>query len=292
MKSMTGFGEAFAENPRYRVSATLRSVNHRFLDLAVRLPDEYRSLEKLAGEIVRGELTRGRVELRIGVDSLQRRPVDVELRKDLLRQLLSELDALQSEDVAVGPAAAADLLRLPQVLTIRESPPDWTADDGELVRKAVTEALNHLVGAREVEGAGLLQVVLSRLDELGQLVDRLETRRRQVEVETIEVLRERVGRLLDDESLPQERLAQEAVLLVERSDVREELDRLAVHLEHFRALAEAEGPHGRRLEFLLQEIVRELNTTGGKCRDAEMGRDVVDGKVVCEQLREQLLNVE
>lgn len=289
---MTGFGEAFAENERYRVGATLRTVNHRFLDLVLRVPEEHRTLETLAGEIVRGGLARGRVELRLTIESLADRPVSLELREDVLRQLLAKLESLESEGLISGGIGAGDIVRLPQVLTVRESPPDWTDEDSRLARQAVSAALKQAIEAREHEGESLRLVLLSRLEELGSLLANLESRRREVEEQTLAALRERIAGLLDDVDIPEDRLAQEAVLLVERSDVREELDRLSAHLDHFRALSDGDGPHGRRLEFLVQEIQRELNTIGGKCRDHEMGRAVVDAKLLCEQLREQLLNVE
>lgn len=289
---MTGFGEAFAENEHYRVEATTRSVNHRFLDLVVRVPEEHRSLEALVGEIVRDSMARGRVEIRLTIESLEDRPVSVELREDILRQLLKQVDTLASEGLVAGSISAADALRLPQVLTIRESPPGWTSQDDDLVRKAVAAALTQAVEAREHEGANLRQILASKVEELGLLCADLVSRRRQLKREMRATLRERLIELLEESPIPEERLAQEAALLVERSDVGEELDRLSAHLDHFGTLAAGEGPHGRRLEFLVQEMQRELNTIGGKCRDARMARDVVDGKLLCEQLREQLLNVE
>lgn len=293
MKSMTGFGEAVAENERYRIGATIRSVNHRFLDLVVRLPEEHRALETPVSEIVRAELVRGRVEVRLAIDALAARPVEVELRVDVLRQLLTKLEALAGEGLlAGGGVGAADVARLPQVLTFRERPPDWIDEDAELVRTTVTAALVQVIAARAHEGESLRQVLLARVEELGALVADLESRRAEVADEMLAALAERIAALLGDAGMPEERLAQEAVLLVERGDVREELDRLSAHLDHFRTLAAGDGPHGRRLEFLVQEIQRELNTLGGKCRDAGMARGVVDGKLLCEQLREQLLNVE
>lgn len=289
---MTGFGEATAENERYRVSLTVRSVNHRFLDLVIRLPEEHRSLENILGEIVRGELVRGRVEIRVVIESLGQRPVEVEVREDLLRQLLEKLEGLKRDGLLAGPITVADLVRVPQVLTVRETPPDWTEADEELVATALNQALEQVAESRLHEGESLGRVLLAKVDELGALASELERRRSEVADETRAQLEERLADLLGGGTIPEERLAQEAVLLVERGDVREELDRLAAHLEHFRSMASAAGPHGRRLEFVIQEIQRELNTLGSKCRDAEMSRAVVDGKAHCEQLREQILNVE
>ena len=292
MNSMTGFGEARVENSRHRISATIRSVNHRYLDLVVRLPEELRSAESAVGEVVRGRLARGRVEIRLSVEGLADREVEVELREDILRELLAKLETLRSEGLLEGSVTVADLVRFPQVLTLSETPQSWDEQDEKLLVDSVDGALLQLESARGHEGENLRLVLLARIDGLEARVSSLESRRGEVQDRALVSLRERVAEMLGGSSVPEERLAQEAVLLVERSDVREELDRLAGHLEHFRALSDGEGPHGRRLEFLVQELQRELNTLGGKCRDAEMTHDVVEGKLLCEQLREQLLNVE
>lgn len=293
MKSMTGFGERVVENQRYRITATIRAVNHRFLDLVVRIPEEYRALESDTATMIRKELVRGRVEVRIAIEGLVELPFEIEVRKDVLSELTARLDQLREEGLIEGRVGVSDVVRFPQVLSVRERPLGWTDEDAELVRRSVAGALVQVVEARRHEGEKLLSVLLAKIEHLADLVSRLEARRQEVRSETLTALRERLAELVDSEGIPEERLAQEAVLLVERGDVREELDRLAAHLDHFRSLAEGKkGPHGRRLEFLVQEIQRELNTLGGKCRDSEMSRGGVEGKLLCEQLREQLLNVE
>ncbi len=289
---MTGFGEALAENQSYRVAVTVRSVNHRFLDVVVRLGEEHRALESAVTERIRTALARGRVEVRVTIDSVAAQPVEVELREDLLRQLTARFEELGAEGVVEGPLKISDLVRLPQVLTVRETPPDWSEADEALVLDTLSEALRQVGEARVHEGNALEEVLLAKLEELASLEELLAARRSVVAGETLAALQARIGELLEGSAVSEERLAQEAVLLIERGDVQEELDRLRAHVEHFRTLAAADGPHGRRLEFVVQEVQRELNTLGSKCRDAEMGRAVVDGKLVCEQLREQLLNVE
>jgi uncharacterized protein (TIGR00255 family) len=292
MKSMTGFGERIVDNQRYRISATIRAVNHRFLDLVVRIPEEYRALESDTAKMIRKKLVRGRVEVRIGVEALVERPFEIEVRKDVLRELTARLEDLREEGLVEGRVDVSDVVRFPQVLTVRERPPGWTEEDADLVREAVAGALAQVAEARQHEGEKLSSVLLSKVDQLAELVGRLEARRQEVKGEILGALKERLEELVSSDGIPEERLAQEVVFLVERSDVREELDRLAAHLDHFRSLGAGKGPHGRRLEFLVQEIQRELNTLGGKCRDSEMSRDCVEGKLLCEQLREQLLNVE
>lgn len=292
MNSMTGFGESAGDNKSHRVSVTARSVNHRFLDVMVRVGDEHRALESALSELVRSRLLRGRVELRVSVEPLGDRPVEVAVRQELLRELLTKLEPLREEGLIGGEVGVADLARLPQVISVAERPQDWTDDDSELVLSVAKAAIGQLEDARAHEGASLEGVLLEKISTLEECVADLESKRNGVERERLGTLRERLAELLTADQVPEERLAQEAAILVEKSDVREELDRLSTHLGHFRSLCAGDGPHGRRLEFLVQELQRELNTLGGKCRDSAMAHDVVEGKLLCEQLREQLLNVE
>jgi len=162
----------------------------------------------------------------------------------------------------------------------------------EVALAAGRAALAQLVGAREQEGAQLRRVLAERLSDLGAAAARLRARAPLVRQEIHDGLRRRLRELLDGAGVDEVRLAQEAALLVDRSDVAEELDRLDGHLSHFATLLEGDGALGKRLDFLSQEILRELNTLGSKCRDGEMARMVLDAKVTCEQLREQVQNVE
>jgi uncharacterized protein (TIGR00255 family) len=143
-----------------------------------------------------------------------------------------------------------------------------------------------------MEGANLAAVMEERTRALGVIVARLDTLRAPVREELGSALRRRVEELLGGQNLDEVRVAQEVALLVDRSDVSEEIDRLRSHLDHFRSILRDAGPAGKRLDFLTQEIFRELNTLGAKCRNAEMTRAVLDAKVLCEQIREQVQNVE
>jgi len=154
------------------------------------------------------------------------------------------------------------------------------------------EALAQLVASREREGASLQAAMEERLALLAKVADRLDALRAPVAGELAAAMKRRLAELLAGQPLDEARLAQEVALLVDRSDVTEELDRLRAHLGHFREVAAERGPSGKRLDFLTQEIFRELNTTGSKCRNHEMTRAVLDAKVLCEQIREQVQNVE
>ncbi len=293
MRSMTGFGQGAAENERFRVTVTLRGVNHRYLDLVLRLREEYRGAEPALRALLTGALDRGRVEAVVEVEPLGSQQVEVVVDEDLAEALHELQRSLVERGLTHGGLTFTDLLRLPEVVKLQPREAQWTADDQETLLRAARAALAQLLTARETEGAKLREAFLPRLEGLAELVGKLAARRGEVASETLATLRARLGELLDGESgLSEDRLAQEAAILVDRSDVAEELDRLASHLEHFHTVMDGEGSVGKRLDFLTQEIFRELNTLGAKCRESEMTRGVLDGKVLCEQIREQVQNVE
>jgi uncharacterized protein (TIGR00255 family) len=293
---MTGFGHGTAESERIRATVTLRGVNHRYLDLVLRVRDEYRDAEPALRSLFAGRLERGRVEAVVEIEPLGAAPIEVVMNEELAEALRGLQQNLVERGLVHGGLSFTDLLRLPEVVRLRpRAAAEWTAADEETVLRAAERALEQLVATRETEGEKLRATFLPRLDGLAEIAARLRARRAAVAEETFRSLQARVEELLRDQltgTFSADRLAQEVAYLVDRSDVAEELDRLASHLEHFRAIMEGDGSLGKRLDFLAQEIFRELNTLGSKCRDSEMVREVLDGKVLCEQIREQVQNVE
>ncbi|HYN22206.1 MAG TPA: DUF1732 domain-containing protein, partial [Thermoanaerobaculia bacterium] len=188
--------------------------------------------------------------------------------------------------------AAGDLIRIPEAFKVEVASEEWDSGDHELLLRVAGEAVAQLVAGRELEGANLSAVLNERLRALEEVVARLDALRGPVREELGASLRRRLNELLAGQALDEGRIAQEVALLVDRGDVSEEIDRLRSHLDHFRSVLKDAGPAGKRLDFLTQEIFRELNTLGAKCRNAEMTRAVLDAKVLCEQMREQVQNVE
>ena len=302
IRSMTGFGRAAGESPRHRVRVTLRSRNHRYLDLALRLRDEQRASEPALRELLASRLDRGRVEVTVDVEPLGSPPVELAVDRGALHELTRILDGLVEEEILERGLTAGDLLRLPQIVHIEEAERHWGQEDEALLLEVAGRALGEVVAGRETEGAKLTVALEERLDGLEEATRELEELAPVAREEAAQALQRRLEALLGgtgeedrrpgSERLDPERLAQEVAILAERSDVGEELDRLRVHLEHFREVMAAGGPAGKRLDFLTQEILRELNTLGSKGRNAAVTRVVVDAKVLCEQLREQVQNVE
>lgn len=295
MRSMTGFGQGSATVGTLVAAASLRSVNGRFLDLILRLPDAARGAEPQLRERLSAALGRGRVEVSLtlradGGAAALRLPDRAALAT--LRQTSKELfqaGLLDDPTMRFGDLLARGIERTDAA----ELEPEAAQ---EAVVAATAIALAELVAFREREGAKLAAAIGSRLEGLAALREGLAARRQEIRGDLLTGMRRRLQELLGE--LPQapviseERWLAEAALLAERSDVAEELDRLAAHLDHARQLLEVPEAVGRRLDFLAQEIHRELTTLGNKCRDLAMGRAVLDAKLLCEELREQAQNVE
>lgn len=292
MRSMTGYGEAAGENARHAVSVSLKAVNHRFFDLQLRAGDELRSSEGAVRDLISREISRGRIEARVEARPLVERRADVHVHLGIVRAAHAATHQLVEDGLVVTGLAAGDLLRIPEAFRVELASEQWEAEDHDLLVRVTREAVSQLVASRETEGASLAAILEEKLRSLDEVVAKLDALRGPVRDELATSLRRRLGELLGGQAIDESRVAQEAALLVDRSDVSEEIDRLRSHLDHFRSVAREPGPGGKRLDFLTQEIFRELNTLGAKCRNAEMTRAVLDAKVLCEQVREQVQNVE
>lgn len=288
---MTGYGRAAAENETFRVAVSARSVNHRFLDLVVRTAEDYRDIEPVIRQILDGALSRGRVEVKVSIEPLGEGTATVVVDTEVARAIQAAAAELD-EATGGGGLATADVLRMPDVVRVKRHSLELTAADRELVLETTRAALAELVTMRQGEGAQLEAILNERLAGLVDLAQRLSNERDAVRQQLHANMRRRLAELLEDVPVDEERLAQEIALLTEKMDVQEELDRLLAHLETFSSSLTQDDSIGRRLDFLAQEIHRELNTLGSKCRDSTMAQWVVDAKLTCEQLREQVQNVE
>ncbi len=292
MRSMTGFGQAWRENQRFRMTVTLRGVNHRFLDLSLRLRDEQRRQEPALRDLLTSRLWRGRVEVNVDVVALGSPGAEVSINREMAAAVRSLVDELEADGLVSGRLAFGDLLLLPEFVRLEIPEPEWTAADSAMLLGVAEDALEQMIEARSAEGEKLVSALVERLEGLRRLAVELAELRQGTMKELAATLRRRISELLAGEAVEENRLAQEVAYLVDRSDVSEELDRLQSHLDHFRTIMSRDGSVGKRLDFLTQEIFRELNTLGSKCRDSEMIRRVLDAKVLCEQLREQVQNIE
>ena len=294
MRSMTGFAAATVDDQRGTVSVTIRTVNHRFLDLQLRLPPALADLEPRVRALVQRGLARGRVELQVSLQPRTASAPVVELNEGFVTAVTSAIEVARAAGLVQGPLTPGDLLRLPQALAIRERGADvetsvgWTEALDTVVGRAVTD----LDEMRAREGALLKTDLGARKRTLVTLTDAVvaaaESGRVQLETRLLERARELSASLPIDQSS----LAQEVVRAAQRSDITEEVTRFRAHLEHWDALTDGEEPCGRKLDFLLQEMNREVNTIGSKADGLQVSGHIIDIKAELERMREQVQNVE
>ncbi len=294
MRSMTAYGAGIRDTAGCRVSARLRSVNHRYLDVAVRLPEEMRHLEVGLRQRLAQDLSRGRVELRVEVDDRREKSIEVVFDRTWVQAIQAATQALSEEGLEVGELRLTDLLRIPEALRVVRGSAAPDTDLEQWVSEAVDGAVEELIGARDLEGDKLGEAVGALVGQLSVVAEELATLQGAVREELQEKLQSRLQELVAGGSaVPDEsRVAQEIALLIDRSDVREELDRLRAHCEHFVETMAESGPVGKKLDFLAQEMAREINTLGAKSRSTGIGPLHLEAKLICEQIREQVQNIE
>jgi uncharacterized protein (TIGR00255 family) len=290
MRSMTGFGRGSGKSKGTQVSAEIKTVNHKYHDLSIKLPGAFQFLEPQVRDLVLSSVTRGKVDLFVkDLSSSGARQVSVD--EDLVAEYLKAVRKATGRFKLKGDLTVEGLLKLPDVLSVIE--PERKEDDlRKALLEAVGEALKALEKMRQAEGGRLAKDLLTRSAEIRGVVEGLRSRHKVSQAEKIKAFKEKVAAFLPEPLLDQARLSTEEAVQIQRLDIAEELTRLDSHLE---ALAEAikeKGPVGRKFDFLLQEMNREANTTGSKSSDSKMAQGVVRLKELLEQMREQIQNIE
>ncbi|HEX5436903.1 MAG TPA: YicC/YloC family endoribonuclease [Gemmatimonadaceae bacterium] len=287
---MTGFGAAIGPVGTARVAVELRSVNHRFFNPSIKLPASLAQWEGDVRAMLRARIARGHVSLSARIE--RQAPVGATIDEARFAGYVEQLRVLQERHALHGPVDATALLRLPDVIAANGG--DDVGGSVQELEIVVQQALDALIAMREAEGERLRTVLSERMATIERLVDSLAARAPERLVAERDRLSRSVRELASGIELDEGRVAQEIALLADRLDVSEELDRFGAHIAAFRAaLARPpREPVGKRLGFLLQEMLREANTTGSKARDAAMLHDVVAVKEELERVAEQVENVE
>ncbi|MBP7518636.1 MAG: YicC family protein [Desulfobulbus sp.] len=290
-RSMTGFGRGEASADGRTWVAEVRTVNHRFLDQRVVLPRLFGALEEPVKKLVAASLDRGRVDCTFSLQGMTTSQPQLVVNDSVARQYHRCLRQLIGDYGLRPEIGLADMLTLRDVITLEEPRPDMEAEWG-LIRTALTSALRECDRMREEEGRAMQVDLLDRLGKFEAIVARITDRLPELLALRQAELRQRVGRLLDGVDLDPVRLAQETAILADKSDVTEEVIRLGSHIAQFRAFLASDEPVGRRLDFLLQEFLREVNTLSSKIANADIAHLGVEMKNEIEKLREQVQNIE
>jgi len=287
-RSMTGFARREAKLPWGTAVWEIRSVNHRYLEPSFRLPEDFREIEPNLREAMRKSLQRGKVEASLSIQWEQGGEADMGINLDKVNQLAKAAQQINGLlGSAAAPISALDILKWPGVLQKQEL-------DREAMQQAVLKlfdsALTGLIEHREREGSELEQLILTRLDAVSAQVVKVRARMPEILVAQREKLQTKLAALQVD--LDPERLEQEIVLLAQKADVDEELDRLDTHVIEIKRSLKQTDSLGRRLDFLMQELNREANTLSSKSIVSDTTQAAVELKVLIEQMREQVQNIE
>ena len=288
---MTGFGRATQTESEIEVLTEIRAVNHRFLDVSVRVPRLYASLEHRIRQMVSERLARGKIDVNVGRTGGCGAVVDVWVDYELAGRYHKSLSELRERFCLDGQISLSDLLTLKDIVLPRERE-EGLEDEWALVERSVRAALDNLDAMRQTEGEALWKDMDGRLSSIVQMADTVTPLVDQVTRNAQERLEKRIKDLTGGTGLDPDRLLQEAALIADRSDVTEELTRLKSHVAQFRTFAGEGSPVGRKLDFLLQEIHREVNTLGAKSASTDIASYVVLMKGEVEKIREQVQNIE
>lgn len=292
LASMTGYARAAGAAPGAFISCEVKSVNGRGLDIRLRLAPGFDALESDIRQLIGKMLSRGSVTFNLSVER-DGAGGDLLLNRQALATVLAAIDEIGGT-IPAAPPTLDGILALKGVLEQRDRPMSAAAEEtlATAILDGAAQALLDLVLARRQEGGQIAAVLLDRLDEIETLVQRAEAHPARGRDVILAKLRQQVADLADDITIPAERLAQEALLLATKADIREELDRLVAHIASARQLIRGGGAVGRRLDFLAQEFNREANTLCSKSNAVELTAIGLDLKAAIDQLREQVQNIE
>lgn len=295
INSMTGFGRASsALSQRFFVAVTVKSVNHRFLEASVRLPEYLWELEPMLRALASETFTRGKVDVSIRVQRTQQPEYSVRINEQIANAVVPRLKAI-AEELGLGHTfSGSDLLRIPDLLQVEPVDSDITEEEREALAAVTRDAFAQTMGMRKREGESLQSDILARLGTIRQLQESLAAHRDGIRGELLANFQQRVQEIAAAAGVEvsQDRIAQEVVMMVEKGDIAEELTRLTHHVEQIDKAISGKEPAGKKLDFLSQEMLREINTMGSKSRAASIRTLVVELKTEVERIREQVQNVE
>lgn len=288
---MTGYGRSKMVYDSREITVEVRAVNHKFFEFSARYPRQFGFLEDKLKALFSSAINRGKVEAYITVAANDGSDVSVTLNSPLAQEYIS---ALRSANLALGlndDLSLSQLFKIPDVFNVTKTELDET-ELWEEVSKTASSALESFLAMRKAEGERLKADIMAKLDYIEGIVGRIEERSPKVTEEYRDKLFNRLKELLEDKNIDESRILTEAAIFADKTAVDEETVRLKSHIASFRELLELDEPIGKKLDFLVQEMNREVNTTGSKCSDLTITKMVVDLKSTIEKVREQIQNIE
>jgi uncharacterized protein (TIGR00255 family) len=287
---MTGFARAESENGKQKCTVEIRSVNHRFLDINVRIPSKNFDLIKQIKDIVSGKISRGSIEITVSLSANGENPKKIVVDDEIVKQYLEGSKSITANFPIYGELELNTLMTMKDIFKYEED--EDIGDQGKLIQKTVDEALEKLIEMRSAEGSALQKDVLERLDGVEVSAEKISEIRREQADNIAGKLKTKLEEVFANFKIDDQRVLAEAAIFADRSDISEEITRLESHIVQVRELISNGGNAGRKLEFILQEMNREANTIGSKCSIYNISQEVVEIKSNLEKIREQAANIE
>ena len=290
--SMTGYGHCHLSNSEYQVTCEIRGVNHRYFDPCIRLSRRYIFLEERIKKELKRYVKRGRLEISLTVEKLEESNRIVKVDKELAIAYYNYLKELEENLNIQSQIRIIDLFRLPEVFCLKDAEEDLEVLWGVL-KQALAIAMENVVEMRSKEGQNLASDILQRNEQISLMVEALEKKSPEVTRNYSEKLHKRISEMVSQDLVDEQRIIQESAIFADKSSITEEVVRLKSHTQHLAEFMQSEDDAvGRKSDFLVQEMFREINTIASKANDIEMSRIVVEVKAELEKIREQLQNIE
>ena len=290
IKSMTGFGRGTYETEERTYQVEIKSVNHKYTDISIKMPRVLSYLEEKIKQELLQQVNRGKIDVFVNFINYSNKGKKIKINQDLALNYIQQLRELSSKGNLINNINVMEVAKLPEVLTIENT------EDEEVLTKelmvAVNQAIQELVNARKIEGEKIAQDINKRVDTIAEKVEKISAFSTGLVEEYVVKLKERIKEILKTNVLDENRLAQEVVIYADKCSIEEELTRLRSHIKELKHLIESKIPIGKNMDFLIQEMNREINTIGSKTNCLEITKLVVEVKTIMEDIREQIQNIE
>ena len=290
IKSMTGFGKASIEKNLRKYQIEIKSVNHRYLDITVKLPRVLNYLEEIIKSEISKKVKRGKIDVFVTFENNSVEGREIKINTELAKGYIRELKKLATEENILPDIEIGDIARYPEVLRIQEN-----QDDEQIkieILEVLEEAINNLINMKTAEGEKIAKDLEERLNKINKRVDEVSKLSTGLISEYVVKLEERIKKILKEQEIDKSRLAEEVVIYADKSSIEEEITRLNSHISQFKELLNSNEPVGKKLDFIIQEMNRETNTIGSKSGSLEITNNVIEMKTEIENLREQIQNIE
>lgn len=290
MKSMTGFGRASLESNGKNYIIEIKTVNNKYSDITVKSPKRLSFMEDKIRKQIANRITRGKVEVSVSFFDFSNKSKNVVLNKEIAKEYIKQLREIADENNLSENISVVEIAKLPDILNSIDSDNDEEMTSEAL--QCLNMALDSLIEMRKTEGENIKQDLLVRIERVQNLVDKIAENSKGIVEEYVSKLEKRVKEILKTDVVDENRIAQEAVIYADKTSIEEELTRLNSHIVQFKELVNCDGPVGKKLDFMIQEMNRETNTIGSKAGSGEITKAVIDLKVELEDIREQIQNIE